>query len=171
MTDCIRIVDIVPKKTISRAAAKRLGRMHYFTGKPCCHGHICLRYVLSKHCVRCQNKLNRSPEGLEALRRWCKGPKGKEAFRRYWRSPKGRENQRKTDASPLGVERRRRFDSSPKKRAYQRDRSHTRAYRDKKNVYERNRRLVRPSTTTTPRASIVSSPTAASVGISDARSR
>lgn len=41
-----------------RAAAKAAGRSHYFTGKPCCRGHVAERYV-SGGCVVCERDKNR----------------------------------------------------------------------------------------------------------------
>lgn len=38
---------------ISRAAARDLGRKHFYTGKPCVHGHLLPRYVVSGSCVKC----------------------------------------------------------------------------------------------------------------------
>lgn len=40
-------------KTISKQKAQALGLDRYFTGKPCIHGHIAERYVLSGMCVDC----------------------------------------------------------------------------------------------------------------------
>ena len=33
--------------------AKASGSMHYFTGKPCIHGHVCARYSRTWMCVEC----------------------------------------------------------------------------------------------------------------------
>lgn len=38
---------------ISRAEARKLGLRHYFTGKPCKHGHIAQRFVSRWICVEC----------------------------------------------------------------------------------------------------------------------
>lgn len=38
---------------ISRADAKRTGLKYYFTGKPCKHGHVSLRYVSMGACFAC----------------------------------------------------------------------------------------------------------------------
>jgi hypothetical protein len=40
-------------KTITRMEAARKGLMRYFTGKPCAHGHIAERYVVSMACLQC----------------------------------------------------------------------------------------------------------------------
>ena len=39
---------------IKRKDAAVLGLIHYFTGKPCAHGHIDERFVKSKKCVSCE---------------------------------------------------------------------------------------------------------------------
>lgn len=38
---------------ISRMDAARKGLMRYYTGKPCAHGHIAERYVVSMACLEC----------------------------------------------------------------------------------------------------------------------
>jgi hypothetical protein len=38
---------------ISRADAKAQGRRHYFTGKPCKHGHVAERFVSCHACTTC----------------------------------------------------------------------------------------------------------------------
>lgn len=42
-------------ETISRAEAKRIGETYYFTGEPCCYGHIAERTVHNFTCVECKN--------------------------------------------------------------------------------------------------------------------
>ncbi|AFC22715.1 hypothetical protein VchM-138_0036 [Vibrio phage vB_VchM-138] len=42
---------------ISRAEAKQLGLTHYFTGKPCKHGHVTKRFTGTAICIEC-NRLN-----------------------------------------------------------------------------------------------------------------
>lgn len=42
----------------------------YWTGKPCLRGHIAPRYASNDACVRCKREHNRTPEHLEAVRRW-----------------------------------------------------------------------------------------------------
>ena len=44
---------------ISRKDAKAQGLKHYFTGKPCKHGHINIRYVSSYRCVKCCDEYNK----------------------------------------------------------------------------------------------------------------
>ena len=39
--------------TIRRCEAKLIGLRHYFTGVPCKHGHLDLRYVAQGACVQC----------------------------------------------------------------------------------------------------------------------
>ena len=36
-----------------RDQARLLGRVRYFTGRPCIHGHVAERYVKSGNCVEC----------------------------------------------------------------------------------------------------------------------
>lgn len=40
-------------KIISRAQAKAVGLKHYFTGKPCKHGHVAMRLVSAETCMIC----------------------------------------------------------------------------------------------------------------------
>ena len=40
-------------EVISCREAERRGLKHYFTGKPCRHGHIAQRYVANNKCVTC----------------------------------------------------------------------------------------------------------------------
>ena len=49
------------REIITRAEAKARGLKRYFTGKPCCNGHICERLVLGG-CIKCRSerrKVNR----------------------------------------------------------------------------------------------------------------
>jgi hypothetical protein len=41
---------------ISLAEAKEQGLKHYFTGKPCKHGHVCIRKIIDRSCIEC-NKI------------------------------------------------------------------------------------------------------------------
>lgn len=46
-----------------RQAAKAAGEKHYFTGKPCTHGHLSVRVTKDARCVECDNtKHLRRPE-------------------------------------------------------------------------------------------------------------
>ena len=68
---------------ISLAEARAQGLSHYFTGKPCKHGHVSIRAVASRSCMECDNaRVKRyqakNPEKVKAYRR-----------RRYWRDPEG----------------------------------------------------------------------------------
>jgi hypothetical protein len=40
---------------ITRDAALALGRKHFYTGKPCVHGHLLPRYVVSGSCTKCSS--------------------------------------------------------------------------------------------------------------------
>src|SRR6056300_409537 len=60
-------------EVITRKQAKEQGLKHYFTGKPCKHGHVRERHTSSGSCLECrrllqlkQNKDN--PEKLAAYR-------------------------------------------------------------------------------------------------------
>jgi len=67
----------------NRADAKAQGARHYFTGKPCKHGHIALRETKGA-CVECRK--------LEHQESYASR---KEYFAEYNRSNKGKENKRK----------------------------------------------------------------------------
>lgn len=61
-------------QVISRAEASNLRLSHYFTGKPCKHGHIDARRVKDRICMGCdrQNKATlrkNSPEEVKASKR------------------------------------------------------------------------------------------------------
>jgi len=97
----------------SRKEAIRLGVKHYFTGKPCKHGHLVKRYTSNGRCMICQCdavkknyrkdpskaiaraiKRNReNPERARAVvRRWCAAhPENLEANYQRWK-----------DANPTG---------------------------------------------------------------------
>ena|ERR1700730_17011831 len=46
-------------RVISRKDAKAAGLKRYFTGKPCCHGHVCTRNTASGGCQMCARRLSR----------------------------------------------------------------------------------------------------------------
>jgi hypothetical protein len=94
-------------KIITRAQAKVRGLTRYFSGRPCCHGHVAERYVCNYRCIECDNA---------RMAAYFKTPEGKAAKRRYDQSPKGKALQRRQNSSPLGLERKRRFYRSPKGR-------------------------------------------------------
>jgi len=54
---------------ISRKEAKSLGLIHYFTGKPCKHGHTDKRYVDNGHCLSCCNDQNKKRLAYKAANR------------------------------------------------------------------------------------------------------
>jgi len=43
-------------KRAERYAAKLRGELHYFTGKPCAHGHVSQRLVSNGKCCQCNNQ-------------------------------------------------------------------------------------------------------------------
>lgn len=54
-------------QVISRAEATNLGETHYFTGVPCKHGHLSLRRVKDRGCMKC-NLLQKKPSTTEYRR-------------------------------------------------------------------------------------------------------
>lgn len=51
---------------VTRAEAKARGLSRYFTGKPCKHGHIALRYFPKSDCLRCdRNRQQTRPAALQ----------------------------------------------------------------------------------------------------------
>lgn len=60
----------------TRAEAIAQGSIHYFTGKPCKHGHIRERFSLGGHCLSCKSE-------------W------QGTFRKFWnKTPNGRKSKR-----------------------------------------------------------------------------
>jgi hypothetical protein len=47
---------IDPLHIIGRDAARTLGLKHYFTGKPCKHGHVAERNVSGGNCMECMRR-------------------------------------------------------------------------------------------------------------------
>ena len=47
---------------ISKQEAKAQGLLHYYTGKPCKHGHIAERLVSTRHCCACDIARDQRPE-------------------------------------------------------------------------------------------------------------
>lgn len=47
------MMEVIEMMLISRVEAARIGLNRYFTGKPCCRGHVCERYVSDNKCVIC----------------------------------------------------------------------------------------------------------------------
>lgn len=47
---------------IERAEARELGLVRYFTGKPCCKGHIAERHVSTAACIQCGLERHRTPD-------------------------------------------------------------------------------------------------------------
>ena len=45
---------------ISRKDARAAGLKRYFTGKPCCRGHVCERWVSDKTCMECRRRMANS---------------------------------------------------------------------------------------------------------------
>jgi hypothetical protein len=64
---------------IGRSEARAKGLVHYFTGKPCKHGHIAKRKVCDSHCAECdQENISRwraanKQRERDCHRNWFKG--------------------------------------------------------------------------------------------------
>jgi 5-methylcytosine-specific restriction endonuclease McrA len=71
----------------TRAEAKRAGAKHYFTGKPCPHGHVSIRHVGNGECVEC---------GRNRAVKWGRDNKESVATKNasYYASNKKKENAR-----------------------------------------------------------------------------
>ncbi len=59
---------------VSRAEALSGGRQHYFTGKPCKHGHVEVRFVSSGECMECsrvraQRWSTKNPDKIRTMRK------------------------------------------------------------------------------------------------------
>ena len=61
----------------SRANAKRVGSVHYFTGKPCKNGHIAKRQTINGSCASCRL-------GNEQARKEADPQKYKDKVRKYY---------------------------------------------------------------------------------------
>lgn len=61
---------------ISRSEAKSQGASHYYTGKPCKQGHVCIRRTDNGDCVKCRHerirhwRVNNAERERERQRRW-----------------------------------------------------------------------------------------------------
>jgi len=53
-------------KIITRAEARELGLRHYFSGRPCKHGHLTNRFTSTGNCCECY----RSDRSLEKRKEW-----------------------------------------------------------------------------------------------------
>lgn len=71
---------------VSRAEAKRLGLVRYFTGKPCAHGHVAERRVVNHTCTACEAEARNQPERKRYIRQWQQNNKPAVARRnRRWK--------------------------------------------------------------------------------------
>jgi len=59
---------------ISRKEARAQGLKHYFTGKPCVHGHVAKRDVFG-HCIECERKRDRERYSRRYKRKRSIGPR------------------------------------------------------------------------------------------------
>jgi hypothetical protein len=90
----------VPMERITRKQALALGLKRYFTGKPCCHGHVVERLASAGTCVECRRLMEQSPKGRERLRRYSNSAQGRERQRRYDHGPLRRERRLARFADP-----------------------------------------------------------------------
>ena len=67
-----------------RTAAKLAGERHYFTGKPCPHGHVAMRFTTAGKCVVCALDTNRARKGYFKARYEAKKPEILEQFRQKY---------------------------------------------------------------------------------------
>ncbi len=81
---------------ISRKDAKSLGLTHYFTNKPCKHGHISKRFTLSGACCVCQSLSRPSKEYVRVYRERT-GKTSTEAVRK-WREQNKQLNRERSAA-------------------------------------------------------------------------
>jgi hypothetical protein len=56
----------------TRREALAFGETHYYTGKPCKHGHIAKRYAASGDCSACSLVIHHRPENMERCRESAK---------------------------------------------------------------------------------------------------
>ena len=68
---------------ISKDDAKAQGLMFYFTGKPCAHGHISERYVISRCCVACSRELSQPCHKKQLDKRHKTHKENADAARKY----------------------------------------------------------------------------------------
>jgi hypothetical protein len=62
---------------ISRAEAKALGLMHYYTGEPCKHNHLSTRYVSNRECYECTRERLATQHRKDYVKAWDQTPSGK----------------------------------------------------------------------------------------------
>lgn len=81
-----------PAKEIGpRQKAMEKGLRHYFTGKPCKHGHVCARLVSTSVCLECarlvsaRRRAEKPEEARKASRKWLENnrEKSRAMCRRY----------------------------------------------------------------------------------------
>jgi hypothetical protein len=81
------------RKIVSRSEAKEQGLKRYFTGVPCCNGHLSNRQVSDRNCCECKNIRTKdtrkdNPElHRERCRKWRRdNPEKSKASNERWRS-------------------------------------------------------------------------------------
>lgn len=58
------------KIVMTKVDATKRGLLTYYTGKPCCRGHLSLRYVSNKMCEQCvyENVAKKTPVDVETVK-------------------------------------------------------------------------------------------------------
>ena len=88
------------KTASSRAEAKALDLIRYFTGRPCLRGHLSERHTKTGACLACQKVWN--VKGYKKRREWvAKNLKTvREYHRKFAQTEKGRANTKRKNSSP-----------------------------------------------------------------------
>lgn len=55
-------------KAAERMVAKNAGHTHYYTGRPCKHGHVAKRFTSSGYCIACANQSYTENRGEKATK-------------------------------------------------------------------------------------------------------
>jgi hypothetical protein len=76
---------MIGPEIISRQQAKARGLTHYATGKPCSRGHVGLRYVSTRQCIKCREPGSPYAEAQHQRRRLARLA-NPEKFRQYERA-------------------------------------------------------------------------------------
>lgn len=56
----------------SRAEAKATGSIHYFTGSPCTHGHVAIRWTRNGECMQCAEVRRQDPVVRAEYTKYCR---------------------------------------------------------------------------------------------------
>lgn len=141
----------------SAKGAKAAGARHYFTGRPCKHGHVSNRYTSTGVCKACEVRLSQTPEQREKARAYWQRPDVRERerawMREYWQRPevkaRSREYHREYNKLPHVKEkanawaRRNYRENPPSEEQKSQGREYMRAYWQRPDIKEANRRRMR----------------------------